>query len=47
MKSALDVQTLEMAKHDERGHRIADPTEKEALLAACEMSWMTQRSLRA
>jgi len=44
MKSALDVQTLEIAKHDERGRRIADPAEKEALLAACKTSGMTQRA---
>ena len=38
------VETLEIAKHDERGRRIADAQEKEALMAGYATSGMTQRA---
>ena len=36
------VETLEIAKHDEKGRRLADAGEREALIAAYETSGMTQ-----
>ena len=39
----MAVETLEIAKHDERGRRIADPREKEALVAGYASSGMTQK----
>jgi transposase-like protein len=44
MKSSALVETLQIAKHDERGRRIADPAEKDALLGAYAASGMTQRA---
>jgi transposase-like protein len=44
MKSALAVEPLEIAKHDEQGRRIADLGEKQTLIAAYESSGMTQRA---
>lgn len=44
MKSSAAVETLVIAKHDERGRRIADAKEKEALLAAYAASGMTQQA---
>jgi hypothetical protein len=44
MKSSVVVETLEIAKHDERGRRIADAQEKEALMAGYATSGMTQRA---
>jgi len=44
MKSSAVVETLQIAKHDERGRRIADAQEKEALMAAYAASGMTQRT---
>lgn len=38
------VETLQIAKHDERGRRIADSQEKEALMAGYAASGMTQRA---
>ena len=38
------VETLEIAKRDERGRRIADAQEKEALMAGYAASGMTQRA---
>ena len=38
------VETLRIAKHDERGRRIADAQEKEALMAGYATSGMTQRA---
>jgi hypothetical protein len=43
MKSSAVVETLQIAKHDERGRRIADAQEKEALMEAYAASGMTQR----
>jgi transposase-like protein len=44
MKSSSVVETLQIAKHDERGRRIADAQEKEALMAGYAASGMTQRA---
>jgi hypothetical protein len=44
MKSSAVVETLVIAKHDERGRRIADAQEKEALMAGFAASGMTQRA---
>ncbi len=44
MKSSAVVETLEIAKHDERGRRIADAQEKEALITGYAASGMTQRA---
>jgi|SRR5271165_6988935 len=44
MKSSAVVETLEIAKHDERGRRIADAQEKEALMTGYAASGMTQRA---
>jgi len=44
MKSSSVVETLQIAKHDERGRRIADAQEKEALMAGYVASGMTQRA---
>jgi transposase-like protein len=44
MKSSAVVETLEIAKHDERGRRIADAQEKEALMVGFAASGMTQRA---
>ena len=44
MKSAAGVETLEIAKHDGRGRRLAAAEEREALIAAYETSGMTQRA---
>ena len=44
MKSSAVVETLQLAKHDERGRRIADAQEKEALLTGYAASGMTQRA---
>ena len=44
MKSSAVVETLQIAKHDERGRRIADAQEKEALMAGYAASGMTQRA---
>jgi hypothetical protein len=44
MKSCAVVETLQIAKHDERGRRIADAQEKEALMAGYATSGMTQRA---
>jgi hypothetical protein len=44
MKSSAVVETLQIAKHDERGRRIADAQEKEALMAGYATSGMTQRA---
>ena len=44
MKSSAAVESLEIAKHDERGRRIADAGEKEALMVAYATSGMTQRA---
>ena len=44
MKSSAVVETLQVAKHDERGRRIADAQEKEALMAGYAASGMTQRA---
>lgn len=44
MKSSAVVETLEIAKHDERGRRIADAQEKEALIAGYATCGMTQRA---
>jgi transposase-like protein len=44
MKSSAVVETLQIAKHDERGRRIADAPEKEALMAGHAASGMTQRA---
>lgn len=38
---------LEVAKHDGRGRRLAEPGEREALLAAYQTSGMTQRAFAA
>jgi hypothetical protein len=43
MKTAGIVETLEIAKHDEKGRRLADAGEKETLIAAYQASGMTQR----
>jgi len=44
MKSSAVVETLEIAKHDERGRRSADAQEKEALMTGYAASGMTQRA---
>jgi hypothetical protein len=44
MESSGVVETLQIAKHDERGRRIADAQEKEALMAGYAASGMTQRA---
>jgi transposase-like protein len=44
MKSSAVVETLEIAKQDERGRRIAEPREKEALIAGYATSGMTQKA---
>lgn len=44
MKSPVAVETLEIAKHDERGRRIANREEKEALMGAYATSGMTQKA---
>ena len=44
MKSSAVAETLEIAKHDERGRRIADAQEKEALMVGFVASGMTQRA---
>jgi hypothetical protein len=44
MKSSAVVETLEIAKHDERGRRIADAQEREALITGYAASGMTQRA---
>ena len=44
MKSSAVVETLQIAKHDERGRRIADAQEREALMAGYAASGMTQRA---
>jgi transposase-like protein len=44
MKSSAVVETLQIAKHDERGRRIADAQEKEALMVGYAASGMTQRA---
>jgi hypothetical protein len=44
MKSSAVVESLQIAKHDERGRRIADGREKEALLEVYAASGMTQRA---
>jgi len=44
MKSSAAVETLQIAKHDERGRRIADAQEKEALMTGYAASGMTQRA---
>jgi transposase-like protein len=44
MKSSAVVETLVIAKHDERGRRIADAPEKQALLEAFATSGMTQEA---
>jgi len=44
MKSSAVVETLEIAKHDERGRRIADAQEKEALIAGYATCGMRQRA---
>jgi|CZKI01.1.fsa_nt_gi hypothetical protein len=42
--SAVVIETLEIAKRDERGRRIADAREKEALMEGYAASGMTQRA---
>ena len=44
MESSAVVETLQIAKHDERGRRIADAQEKEALITGYAASGMTQRA---
>ena len=42
MKSSAVVETLEIAKHDDRGRRLADGPERQALIAGYAASGMTQ-----
>jgi len=44
MKSSAVVETLQIAKHDGRGRRIADGPEKEALMVGYAASGMTLRA---
>ena len=44
MKSSVVVETLQIAEHDEKGRRIADTEEREALMAGYAASGMTQRA---
>jgi transposase-like protein len=44
MKSSPVVETLEIAKQDERGRRLAEGPERQALIAGYAASGMTQRA---
>jgi transposase-like protein len=44
MKSSAVVETLEIARQDERGRRLAEGPEREALIAGYANSGMTQRA---
>lgn len=47
MKSLAEVETLELAKQDGRGRRLAAAAEREKLLVAYQASGLTQREFAA